>query len=399
MLLELKYELYAERFITKCKYCFKDAGPGMVIRLWENGYIAGSAHCLCAIHHGWDGKAAEPPLRWDVGSTQKHKTYVDGLDTYELIPIGDGSGGFALLKHEVEQLAEFPDPAAPKTVPAELQARLWILAEKEAPLFRSRNEKNLKKALAARAAEIYNMGSNRGSIGRVADEASDRGETAKEPVMAATASVPAKGKSFIKSAPNKGPAPAKGAAAKSGGGKTNPDAGAKAKAPRTSASEEEIAAAIAGTLKARAEGGSKKQESLTALSENGRHKGRPIGVTTGLPILLAWCLAFQENSKTAGQSKIPGLGRKSDEAITKFMKSEFPGRDTPAFDHPAICRNDYNKGRFTQNQIPKIVSERYGEDGSVVSNRGTGASKSEPKAAAKAAPAAKATPGKKTLKA
>ncbi len=57
----------------------------------------------------------------------------------------------------------------------------------------------------------------------------------------------------------------------------------------------------------------------------GRLNGHPIGVTTGLPILLAWCYIFQKNEKNATDEKL------TDEEISDWMKEEFPGRRTPDF--------------------------------------------------------------------
>jgi hypothetical protein len=150
---------------------------------------------------------------------------------------------------------------------------------------------------------------------------------------------------------------------------------------RVSASEEEIAAAVAGNLEPRETVGDKRQESLTAVSENGRAKGRPLGVTTGLPIMLCWCYVYQQNEKAAPKDKL------SDEDISAFMKSEFPGREVGVFEVGGVqyCRRLYNSGRFTKGTQPKTQSHRYNAEGQVDDPTRGGGNGKAPKA-----PAAKA---------
>lgn len=143
--------------------------------------------------------------------------------------------------------------------------------------------------------------------------------------------------------------------------KTTKDKGttkAPAAADRNSMSDEERAAAVRGELQIRSTKGDKKQDALGATDESGRPAGRPLGVTTGLPILGAWCYVFQENEK---RSK-----KWTDAQISEWMKKEFPGRNTPAFDHPHTCRRDYNLGKFTRGATPKTQSKRYDEKGNVL---------------------------------
>lgn len=204
------------------------------------------------------------------------------------------------------------------------------------------------------------------------------------PPATATAAAPAKG--VKKSAP----AAAAGAAA-------TPAAQAAAEQTknknRVSMDEDEIRAAVEGYLAVREERGTPDQEALTAKSGNGRNAGRPIGVTTGLPILGAWCFVFQQNEKAPNRAfrngDRPGDGKMTDEQISAWMHDEFPGRESPAFDHPQGCRRDYNSGKFTKEFKPKTPSQRYGPDAQPMP---AGASRAKKNEGAPAAAPAAATP-------
>jgi hypothetical protein len=184
-------------------------------------------------------------------------------------------------------------------------------------------------------------------------------------------------------------APAKPAATKPAAATAPAAAGAEKpkKAPPkspASATEDEINAAVLGELNPRSTKGTADQEGLTKKTESGRNSGRPLGVTTGFPILLAWCWIFQQNDKAPDNpvklrdgKPVVGTGKMTDEQISAWMKSEFPGRDTPAFDHPQGCRRDYNNGKFTKLQKPKIESQRYGPDAAVIGPRAGRAGKNE----------------------
>lgn len=163
---------------------------------------------------------------------------------------------------------------------------------------------------------------------------------------------------------------------------------------RLSASEEELQAAIDGTLTPRDRKGDAAQESLGGTGENGKPKGRPIGVTTGLPILLAWCYIFQYNETLkeafdANPKKNPAPW--TDEQIAAWMKEEFPGRATAAFDNVNGCRNSYNKGNYTRMHEPKIQSKRYDETGAIQVGR-TPKAAGEGEVVEEAAPAAPKPP-------
>lgn len=179
-----------------------------------------------------------------------------------------------------------------------------------------------------------------------------------------------KGKAATNATPATAKAPAKGPAK----APAAPKAQAAAKAEKKPKAEkldkgsyaEELADAIAGRLKPREQKGSKNQESLTAETESGRPKGRPLGVTTGLPILLGWCYIFQQNEKAPKEQRL------TDEEISNWMKKEYPGRDTPAFDHPARARREYNEGKFTRGTAPVKPSRPYDKDGNVLTEKPKG---------------------------
>lgn len=177
----------------------------------------------------------------------------------------------------------------------------------------------------------------------------------------------------------------------------------KAPKARIGLSQDEVDQIVAGNVPSREVVGTADQESLGMTDAEGRPKGRPIGVTTGLPICAAWCAMFIWNEQRSGGADDP---KWTDEQISNWMKSEFPGRNTPAFDHPAGCRKDYNAGRFTKGVAPQVQSSQYDASGNVVVGRTRGAKVEEapaevapapaappaPKAAPKAAPAKPAVP-------
>lgn len=163
--------------------------------------------------------------------------------------------------------------------------------------------------------------------------------------------------------------------------------------PKIGATEAELAAAVAGNLKPRDEKGSKGQESLgLRTGDDSKPVGRPIGLTTGLPILLAWCYIFQQNQKATKAQ------RKTDEQISKWMKAEFPGRKTAAFDNVNGCRIAYNGGRYTKEVEPKVQSQRFDENGEVVVVKRGAKTAAKKKAAASKprAAASKPTPPRET---
>ena len=101
---------------------------------------------------------------------------------------------------------------------------------------------------------------------------------------------------------------------------------------------------------------------------------RPIGKTTKLGVQAAWIYVLQQNEK------VPAKERLTDEQITKFMKREFPGRQTKVFDAVQAARNKLNKGGFGEQSF---VSQRYDADGKAVEVKRGRAASAKPKVAAK----------------
>lgn len=107
---------------------------------------------------------------------------------------------------------------------------------------------------------------------------------------------------------------------------------------RTSATTEEIEFAISGDLKSR--------NPVLPAPEG----ARPLGRTLGLPILMTWCYAFREEERK------PAEQRRTDAQLTEWFKTEFPNRETAAFNSIAGIRRNYNSGRFTKGRKPKVQS-------------------------------------------
>lgn len=99
---------------------------------------------------------------------------------------------------------------------------------------------------------------------------------------------------------------------------------------------------------------SKSKPKLSKVAKKGTVKGsRPIGRTTGLPIQQAWVQLFKDNAKR----------HLSDEAITKWMLKEFPGRDSKVFHAVAAVRSKYNSGGLTGGEAPKVRALQYDAEG------------------------------------
>jgi len=79
---------------------------------------------------------------------------------------------------------------------------------------------------------------------------------------------------------------------------------------------------------------------------------RPVGMKTGLGIQSAWAYVLNQNEK------VPKVKKLSDEQITDWMKTEFPGRESNIFNQVQAVRNKYNKGGLTKGEIPAILSTR-----------------------------------------
>jgi hypothetical protein len=147
--------------------------------------------------------------------------------------------------------------------------------------------------------------------------------------------------------------------------------------PKISATDEEIMALCAGKLNPRDYKGTAQQDALTQVSEDGKAVGRPLGVSTGLPIQLAFGYMFQENQKVASACRIKGLGHATDEKCSAWIKREFPGRGAGTFDNIAYCRRYFNNGQGTKGNKPKWTSDRFDDNGAAMAPGTRGFSKKE----------------------
>lgn len=135
-----------------------------------------------------------------------------------------------------------------------------------------------------------------------------------------------------------------------------------------------------------------KKEAADAKKEKG---GGLKGRTSGLGIRDTWVDIFQKNEK------LPKAKKMTDDDISKYMKSEFVGRNTKAFDRVSAIRARYNRGVLTQGVIPSIQSRAYDKDGSVIEGRKKrekAPAKSKAKAKAKVPTKAKAKTTKAKMK-
>lgn len=129
---------------------------------------------------------------------------------------------------------------------------------------------------------------------------------------------------------------------------------------RVSATQAEIMAAIKGKLQPREEKGHKRQTQLVQRGRNDVPVGRPVGITTGLPIFMAICYALQQNEKADKAMKL------TDQQIAEWLRLEFPGRGTDYWNHVQEMRKQYNNGRYTRNQRPIVKSHRYDSGGTEI---------------------------------
>jgi hypothetical protein len=123
--------------------------------------------------------------------------------------------------------------------------------------------------------------------------------------------------------------------------------------------EREIKAAIRASLRPRRKPGSAKHPDLGRIGKNGMPVGRPLGVSTGLPIYMAICYVFQQNEKAKKRRKL------TDYRIAEWLRHEFPGRGTAAWDRVQEMRKKYNAGAFTRGYVPKHPSHRYDSGGEI----------------------------------
>lgn len=124
--------------------------------------------------------------------------------------------------------------------------------------------------------------------------------------------------------------------------------------------EAEVNSAVQGRLLPRrkdAEVELRRQSDLTRVRIDGTPGGRPMGVTTGLPISLALCWAYQQNEVAPTKQKL------TDQEIAEWLRHEFPGRATKHFDAVQTNRWRYNRGDFTRGTPPRKPSNRYDSGG------------------------------------
>jgi hypothetical protein len=87
---------------------------------------------------------------------------------------------------------------------------------------------------------------------------------------------------------------------------------------------------------------------------------RPVGKTTMVGVQATWVWVFERNEKAKKRDKW------TDERISEFMKSEFPGRESAVFDRIQAMRFKYNAGGMTGGVQPKVQSNRYDGDGEII---------------------------------
>lgn len=126
---------------------------------------------------------------------------------------------------------------------------------------------------------------------------------------------------------------------------------------------DEVLAAVDGTLRPRAVKGGKRQEELTKMRGDGQPGGRPLGVTTGLPINMAFCYMLQQNERA------PDHLKHTDDNLIEWLRAEFPRRPTIRFENVQSIRNWYQQGRLTRGIPPRVLSHRYDSGGRITDTK------------------------------
>jgi hypothetical protein len=124
------------------------------------------------------------------------------------------------------------------------------------------------------------------------------------------------------------------------------------------ATSAELIAAVDGNLKARKTKGTLDQPALRTIGKNNMPVGRPLGITTGLPVFMAICFVLQENERRAI--------KRTDQQITEWLAKEFPGRNSNYFESAQMMRTNYNSGRYTREIVPSLQSHRYDSGGTMI---------------------------------
>lgn len=114
---------------------------------------------------------------------------------------------------------------------------------------------------------------------------------------------------------------------------------------------------------------------------------KTVGLSLGLTIGQTWAHLFERNEKCPKKDKL------TDDAISEFIKKEFPDNTSKNMDQVPVVRNMYNIGRYTGGVVPKSKSRRYDESGSVIEKGARGGGKK--KAASKKKTASKKPAAKK----
>lgn len=94
-----------------------------------------------------------------------------------------------------------------------------------------------------------------------------------------------------------------------------------------------------------------------------------LGKSTGVSVRETWVHVFERNERVDEDQRL------TDEQISEFMKSEFPGLDSVSFDRVAVARGKYNRGGFHKKNKngkvarPKTQSTPHGFVGDSGANR------------------------------
>lgn len=121
------------------------------------------------------------------------------------------------------------------------------------------------------------------------------------------------------------------------------------------------------TTKSKKKTSKKKTNEMTKGSGQRGATGSRTGATLGLGVCATWAAVFEKNEKVKRSKRL------TDDQIAEFMQSEYPDRTSSNLTKVQSNRSCYNKGVFTDDEPPKVQSNRYDDDGEVVEvTRGRG---------------------------
>jgi len=109
--------------------------------------------------------------------------------------------------------------------------------------------------------------------------------------------------------------------------------------------------------------GQVKGDGVMAKKEKQEGGRKLVGRTTRVGVGATWAWVFAQNEKSSKADKL------TDEGISKFMKSEFKGRESAIFDRVQAVRGRYNVGGLTGGAVPQKQSRRYDNQGNPVDVR------------------------------